>query len=42
MLELAGIPVTEETHIDDMDFLMWLMEMNEAIADAEEDQSVSE
>jgi len=38
MLELAGNPVTEETHVDDMEFLMWLMEMNEAISDNESDQ----
>jgi hypothetical protein len=23
MLELLGNPITEETHIDDMEFLMW-------------------
>ena len=39
MLELAGNPVTEETHVDDMEFLMWLMEMNEAISDNEDDQA---
>ena len=39
MLELAGNPVTEETHVDDMEFLMWLMEMNEAISDNEGDQA---
>ena len=35
LLELAGRPVTEETQVADMEFLMELMELNEAIDEAE-------
>lgn len=35
MLELLGHPVTEDTQVADIEFLGWLMEMNEDIEDAE-------